>query len=88
MSKKKNPETTKIERTGKNDGVAHMEDGSKFEFKTDPSQFRGWGKAGTKRERGLGGFFIPDEVKAGNMMSNADRRRMGLEQDPELPDFQ
>ena len=89
MSKSKDPSPTKVERTGQNSFVTRMEDGSSFHGKTDPKKFnsKGWGKLGTMKERG-GATFISDTIKAGNMMTNAYRRRMGIEQDPDLPDYQ
>ena len=79
---KKDTQPTKMERTGNNTFNVHHEDGSIFECKRDPNkvQFKSdaWGEK----------YHISDNIKPRNVMSNADRRRLGLEEDPALDDYQ
>lgn len=89
MSKKKDPPATKIERTGQNSFTTHMEDGQKFHSTTDPKTFNkeSWGSLRTRKESG-NPIYIPENVAIHNVMSNEDRRRLGVDQDPALPDYQ
>ncbi len=69
MAKRKDPEATKIERTGKNSFNVKMEDGSSFQAKTDPRKFKSWGNLATKAEKGATGdtvFIITTCPKCGS----------------------
>ncbi len=79
---KKDTQPTKLERTGDTTFVVHHEDGSQFEGKIDPSKVNFSEDSRKTASR----FHIPANVKIGNIMSNADRRKMGLPEDPALAD--
>lgn len=70
---------TKMVRTGKETFNMHHDDGSIFECKIDPNKVS---------LPALGGklFLSGSEIRAKNVMSNADRRKLGLEPDPDQPD--
>lgn len=86
-NKKRNSQVTKVERTGQNEIKVHHDDGSIFDCKVDPTKIR-LREDSMRDAGGRGRFFLPDNIKVGNLMSNADRRKMGVEQDPALPDYQ
>jgi hypothetical protein len=71
-----------MERTGQNTFKVHHDDGSSFDCTRDPKKLRF--KEETMRDAGGGGkfFFSGDKIKPKNVMSNADRVRLGLEPDP------
>ena len=75
---KKATQATKFVRTGKETFNVHHDDGSVFECKIDPNKIS---------LPALGGklFLSGSEIRAKNVMSNKDRRKLGLEPDPELP---
>ena len=76
--RKRNSQPAKVERTGQNTFNVHHEDGSVFECKMDPRKVRFKKDAGNSSR-----FFIPGTIKP-KVMSNKDRRRMGLPEDPDL----
>lgn len=79
-SEKKGTQPTKLERTGESTFVVHHDDGSEFEGKIDPSKVNFAEDSRKTASR----FHVADTVKARNVMSNADRRKMGLPEDPDL----
>ena len=81
---KKSSQATKFERTGKETFNVHHDDGSVFECKIDPTKVQ-LKEDGLKSAGGSSKFFLPNEIRARNVMSNEDRRKLGLEPDPELP---
>lgn len=81
----KGHEVSKVERVADDKVVIHHENGDTFEGDVDKRkiQFRedSWGSK----------YFFGAGVgrsKIGNVMSNADRRKMGIEEDPSLPDYE
>jgi hypothetical protein len=76
---KKATQATKMVRTGKETFNIHHDNGDMFECKIDPTKVK---------LPPLGGkmFLSGSEIRAKNVMSNADRRKLGLELDPDLPD--
>jgi len=81
--KKGNTQPTKMERTGDKTFNVHHEDGSIFECQINNPNIR-FKKDSLGDAGGGSRFFIGDDIKVGNVMSNADRRRLGLEEDPDL----
>ncbi len=79
-SEKKGTQPTKLERTGDHTFVVHHEDGSQFEGKIDPAKVNFAEDSRKTASR----FHVADNVKVKNIMSNEDRRRMGLDEDPDL----
>lgn len=79
---KRNTQPTKLERTGQNTFNVTHEDGSVFECKMDPSKVR-LKKDSIKDAGGSSRFFIPGTVKP-KVMSNKDRKRLGVPLDPDL----
>ena len=80
---KRNSEPTKVERTGETTFNVHHDDGSMFECKIDPKKVR-FKKDGLKDAGGSGRFFVPENIKIRNVMSNEDRKKLGLAPDPDL----
>lgn len=84
---KKQPEVTHLERTGDRTFNAHLEDGSHAELTHDPSKVRlkgeGFHDIGDRSK-----YHFAEHLRVGNLMSNADRRRIGSPQDDALPDYQ
>jgi len=78
---KKGTQPTKLERTGETTFIVHHDDGSKFEGKIDPSKVNFAEDSRKTASR----FHVAGTVKARNVMSNVDRRKMGLPEDPDLP---
>jgi len=72
---------TKVERTGETTFVVHHDDGSIFEGKIDPAKVR----FAEDSRRTASRFHMAGQVRPRNLMSNADRVRLGLEPDPDLP---
>lgn len=81
-SEKKGTQPTKLERTSETTFVVHHEDGSQFEGKVDPAKVKFAEDSRNTASR----FHIPANVKLNNVMSNKDRRKMGLPEDPDLAD--
>jgi len=82
MKKKteKGREVSKIERTGDRTVTVHHENGDTFEGVVDKNnrKFAEEGRNTASR------FHIPGTTRAKNVMSNKDRRKLGLEIDPDL----
>lgn len=78
---KHNSQPTKVERTGETTFVVHHDDGSVFEGKIDPNKVR-FAEDG---RRTASRFHMARRVRPRNLMSNADRVRLGLAPDPDLP---
>lgn len=77
---------SKVQRIADDKVIIHHENGNTFEGDVDRSKIRfredSWGNkyffGGLGRKGG----------KVGNVMSNEDRRRMGVDEDPSLPDYE
>lgn len=82
MKKKieKGRKISKIERTGDRAVTVHHENGDTFEGVVDKNnrKFAEQGRNAASR------FHFPDKVRVKNVMSNKDRRKLGLEEDPDL----
>lgn len=76
----KGREVSKIERTGDTTFLMHHENGDTFEGTADPNKTRFAEDSRKTASR----FHIPDKVGIKNVMSNKTRRKMGLEEDPNL----
>jgi len=76
-----NSKPTKLERTGKTTFAVYHDDGSIFECKIDLAKVRFAEDARRTASR----FHVAKQVRLRNLMSNADRVRLGLEPDPDLP---
>jgi len=75
----------RLERTGEKRFRVEHDDGSVFEGTIDPHKVRFAEDSRKTASR----FHIPGgKVALRNVMSNADRRKMGVSQDPSLPDYQ
>ena len=81
---KKATQPTKFVRTGKETFNIHHDDGSVFECKIDPTKVQ-LKEDGLRAAGGRNKFFMGNEIRPQNVMSNEDRRRLGLESDPDLP---
>lgn len=78
-------EVSKVQRIADDKVIIHHENGDTFEGDVDKSKIRfradSWGNK----------YFFGAGIgrrKAGNVMSNAGRRKMGIEEDPALPDYE
>ena len=80
----KDPQTTKLERTGETTFKAHLEDGSYAEGHIDPSKVR-FSEDGMRLPGGSKYISVNGLGKSRhNIMSNATRRELGLPEDPNL----
>ncbi len=82
MKKKpaKGTEVSKIERVADKKVVIHHENGDTFEGDVDTSKVNFAEDSRKTASR----FHIPGKVRIKNVMSNEDRRKLGLEEDPDL----
>lgn len=76
----KGREISKVERTGDKTVVIHHENGDTFEGVVDTNKINFAEDSRKTASR----FHIPDKVGIKNVMSNKDRRKLGLEEDPDL----
>ena len=78
---------SKVERIADAKVVIHHENGDTFEGNVDKSKIRfrsdSWGN-----KYFLGSGIGREGSTVGNVMSNEDRRKMGIEEDPGLPDYE
>ena len=77
---KKAPEPRRIERTGERHFRVEHDNGDVFEGTIDPHKVR----FAEDSRNTASHFHIPDKVGIKNVMSNKDRRKLGLEIDPDL----
>lgn len=71
---------SKVERIGDKKVLIRHENGDTFEGDVDTSKVRFSEDSRKTASR----FHIPDKVGLKNVMSNKDRRKMGLEEDSDL----
>ncbi len=76
-----NSKPTKLERTGNTTFTVYHDDGSIFECRIDPSKVRFTEDV----RRAASRFHVPEKIALRSIMSNADRVRLGLAPDPDLP---
>ncbi len=76
----KGTEVSKIERIADKKVLIHHENGDTFEGDVDTKKINFAEDSRKTASR----FHIPDKVGIKNVMSNADRRKLGIEEDPDL----